>query len=218
MPKRVKPKYMPDPFQPVPPFTFEDAAIANLFKSLPCVNGDRNQVTAELTRIARDYLWLRIQRQQAPSRAELNAVLADIAQRSHALAARLQCLPLEIERSLRIHLLLQKYWYNGFEELAGELEDIAYAARDCLKAGEAQTGPRPPMQVQRTVDRLAEVWEGVTNEAFTHNPKVKTAYSGRPQSPAGRFVTAFFAIVDPNVPTTAISTAMTYHVKYMRAR
>jgi hypothetical protein len=218
MPKRIKPKYISNPFQLVPLFAFEDAAIADLFESLPCENGDRSQVIADLTRIARDYLWQRNQRQQALSRAEQNAVLADIAQRSYDLAARLLSLPMDTEWSLRIHPLLQRYCHNGFAELADNLEDIAYVARDRLKAGKAQTGPRPPAQVQRAVDRLAPIWKEVTGEVFTHNPKIKTVYDGRPQSPAGRFITTFFAIVDPKLPETAISTAMTYHVKSERTR
>jgi hypothetical protein len=218
MPKRIKPKYTSDQMQPLPPFAFEDATIANLLESLPILGGNRGQVIANLTRIARDYLWQRNQRQQAPSRAEQNAVLADIAQRSHDLAARLVCLPMETEWSLRIHPVLQQVCHNGFAELADNLEDIADIARIRLKVDKARTGPQPLAELQRTVDRLALIWKEATGEALTHRATVKTIYDGGPQSRAGRFITAFFATVDPALPATMISTAMASHVRSRRAQ
>lgn len=72
MSRKIRPRYGTDPVQVVPPFSFDDTQIAQLFAPLPAMKGDRGETVAQLERCARDYLWRRNQHQQMPSRAEQN--------------------------------------------------------------------------------------------------------------------------------------------------
>jgi hypothetical protein len=209
MPKRVKPKYTSDAVQAVPHFDF-GLALPELLKI--CQVRDPSHLTADLTRIARDYRWQRDQQSRAPSAARQNAVWNDLANQCGELAGKLQSLPLEVEYAFRVAICSPHDHQDEILKLASVLDELAAVARNHLKSGKSITGPRPLRALQLAVARLANAWELATGTRFTHNPKTKTEYSGIPNSPAGQFVVTFFATVDPKISPNKISTAMAYHV------
>jgi len=86
---------------------------------------------------------------------------------------------------------------DAIANLADGLETFAQAAEKALQAGKQRSGPAIQTHVQRAVDELASLYERLSGERFSHNPKLLTKYDGRPHSPAGRFIAAFFKIVTP---------------------
>jgi hypothetical protein len=227
MPKKITPKYGIDPVQEVPAFCFTDAQIEQLFDALRPAKGDRHEIMAQLERCARDYFWRRKQNQEKPRRAEQNAALKEVGHlaRDHGkglrgLEARLRSLDMGSEWELMTTLPAfdMSDLTDAIANLADGLETFAQAAEKALQAGKQKSGPPIQTHVQRAADELANLYEQFTGERFSHNPKLLTKYDGRPHSPAGRFIDAFFTIVDPNIPTTSLSTAMASIVKSRRLR
>jgi hypothetical protein len=227
MPRKIRPKYGIDPVQEVPTFSFTDAQIEHLFNALAPVKGDRGEIITQLESCARDYLWLRKQYQEKPTRAEQNAALKEVGQlaRDHgkglrALAMRLSSLDMDTEWELMTTLPAfdTNDFTNAIANLAVQLKDFAHAAEQVLRTGKKESGPRVQACVQRIVQRLTNLYEAATGKRFTHNPKLKTDYKGRPHSRAGHFIVAFFEIVDCNVKLTSLSTAMASLVKSRRPR
>jgi hypothetical protein len=215
MPRKVRPKYGIDPVQEVRPFSFEPAEIELLLDALPCTTGNRDHIAAKLSRRASDYSWLRDQNQEKPTRAERNAALAEINQLARALRESLDGLDADTKSELAI--ALPRFDLKTILDLDERLNVLSDAAGRALQSGKATTGPQYQPQVQRTVDALAILCEEVTGKRFTHNPKEKTKYDGTPHSQAGRFISAFFAIVDPAVRAQSLSTAMDNVVRSRRA-
>jgi hypothetical protein len=221
MPKKIRPKYGIDAVQEVPAFSFSDAEIERLFNALAPVKGDRHEIIAHLERCARDYFWLRNQNQELPTRAEQNAVLKEVSHLARNLEMRLRALNMDTEWELMMELSAFhsiKKVKHAIPDLARQLEYLAEAADGALGAGKQKSGPRIQTHVQRAVDKLAHLYEQFTSESFSHNPKLLTEYGGEPHSRAGRFVVAFFEIVDRNIPPTSLSTAMASIVKSRGAR
>jgi hypothetical protein len=216
MPRKVSPKYGIDPLQEVRPFSFESPQIELLVDLLQCTTGNHHAIVAQLSKCASDYIWLRNQNQEKPTRAERNAALEEIGQLAQALRKRLGGLDMDTELELR--MALRRSDAEFILDLADRLGDLADAAGPALQAGKATTGPQYQPQVQRTVDALAKLYEEVTGRRFTHTPRLKTEYNGTPHSQAGRFISAFFAIVDPGIPARSLSTAMGYVVKSRHAK
>jgi hypothetical protein len=102
-------------------------------------------------------------------------------------------------------------------DLSDRLEIVADGAARTLKRGKKRTGPRRNPAIDRIMPDLKRLYEQHTGKVFSHNPKRKTEYVGQPQSPAGRFVAAFFQAVDPSVTQTAICTAMARVVRARRS-
>jgi hypothetical protein len=114
------------------------------------------------------------------------------------------------------HWIYQQNPTDPITALTEGLGDLAQATEQVLLVGKQKSGPRTQTHIQRTVDDLANLYEEFTGERFSHNPKDKTDYDGRPHSRAGRFIVAFFEIVDPKVPQTSLSTAIASIVKARR--
>jgi hypothetical protein len=203
MPRKIKPKYGIDPVQEVAPFSFTDAQIERLFNALPSGDKNREDVVAGLVGCARDYLWRREQNRQKATRAEQNAALKELGQLARDLERRLRTLDMDTEWDL-----MRNNWPDTIPDLADRLEDLAQTAEQALRSGRTRAGPRIRTDVQRTVLRLANLYEEVTGERFSHNPKQLTKYDGTPHSRAGRFIVTFFEIVDPQIRPQSVSTAM----------
>jgi hypothetical protein len=215
MPRQIEAKYGVDPVQQVPPFSFTSTQIERLLEALAPVNGDRQEIIKQLENCARDYFWLRNGNRERPTRAEQNAALEEITEFAHDLGRRLRSLDMDTQWEVMMALPLfntnnRTVW---IEDCADRVEALAHAAKQALRTGKQETGPRVPTHLQRTVARLATLYEELTNKPFSHNPKQGTEYDGQPHSPAGRFITAFFGMVDPSIPATRISTAMASIVK-----
>jgi hypothetical protein len=219
MPRKISPKYGIDPVQEVLTFSFTDAQIERLFKTLAPVKGDREQIIADLVSCARDYRWLRNQNREKPTRAEQNAALKDVGQLARNLEMRLRNLDMDTAWELLINLrwIHKENPTDPIMDLTDRLVDSAQAAEQALRIGKEKSGPRSRTHVQRTVVKLANLYEGFTGKHFSHNPKQKTNYTGKPHSRGGQFIIAFFEIVDPNVRHTSLSTAMASFVKSRRS-
>lgn len=216
MPRKIRPKYAIDPTQRVQDFSFTDAQIQQLFRALAPVNSDRKEMIATLERCSRDYIWRRNQHQQKPTRAEQNVAVKEIGELAAKLAEKLRNLYMdtEWEISLRIPEFYSDPPKGPITILANRLENIDIAAEQILSASRRKTGPRSLTWVARTVAELANFYEQRSGKRLSHNPKLKTRYVGLPQSPAGKFIVAFFKIIDPGVTPQSISTAMANYVKF----
>jgi len=220
MPTKIKPKYRNDPVQKAPSFSFTDDQIKRLFNALPHVKRERGEIIEQLARCASDYLWLRNQNREKATRAEQNAALKELAQFARGLEMKLRCLDMDTEWELmtRLAVFQASDSKNPLADLTDRLEYFGYAATQALQTGKEKSGPRVQICLRRIVPRLANLYEAVTGERFSHNPKQKTQYVGRPKSPAGRFIVAFFEIVDRTVPQTLLSTEMASLVKSRKSR
>jgi hypothetical protein len=227
MPKKVRPKYGIDPVQEISPFSFANADIARLLNALAPIKGEHGDIITRLAKCAREYRWHRKQNQENPTRAEQNAALKEIGQlaRCHgnglrSLEMRLRNLDIGTESDL-VTLFPGLHTGNFTDSLANfadALEHFAHAAKQALEIGKQKSGPRIQTHVQRTVMELAGLYEEFTGRRFSHNPKLLTTYDGRPHSRAGRFIEAFFKIVDPGIRASSLSTAMASIVKSRRPR
>jgi hypothetical protein len=219
MPRKTRPKYGICPVQEVPAFAFTEAEIELLFNALPSVKGNRNDIIARLQECAREYRWRRDQNQKKPTRAEQNAALKEVGELARDLEMKLRCLDMGTEWDLvsRFPALRRSNFTNAIADFSDRLNDFADAAEQALHAGKQKSGSPIRTHVQRTVVRLANLYEEFTGEPFSHNPKRLTEYDGKPHSPAGLFIAAFFEIVDLSIRPTTLSTAMASIVKSRRA-
>lgn len=201
-----------DPIQQVLPFSFSDQELEQLLSFFPQRRYGDSEIAAQLNDAARTFLWLRGQYQQRPSRAKQKAELLKLRKSAQKLIDQLRVLSMESEWVLLSDPLLQiTGLYESTTLLVSLLEDLVLAIpRD----SGTKSGPLSEIPVHRVIhQKLAVIWEAVTGEAFTHNPKLKTEYQGQPHSAAGLFVKTFFEIVDAKVPGTRISTAMAWAVR-----
>jgi hypothetical protein len=221
MPRKIRPKYGIDPVQEVPAFSFNDTEAERALNALGALKANRDDVIVHLQECARAYLWRRNQNQEEPTRAQQNAALKEVAHlaREHGnglrnLEMRLHSLDMgtEFELLTRFPALHRGDFADAIENASDVFSDLARAAEDALQAGQ-QSGPRIQTHVRRAVVELAKLYEKFTGERFSHNPKELTKYVGRPNSRAGRFIIAFFEIVDPNIPPQSLSTAMASIIK-----
>jgi hypothetical protein len=216
MPRRIRPKYGIDPVQEVAAFSFNDTEAKRVLDALGTPKAHRDDIIAQLQECARAYLWLRNQYQEQPTRAQQNAALKEVAHLAQehgnglrSLEKRLRGLDMGTELELRSRFQpLHGDFIDAIENVSDGLSDFTRAAEEALRAGKKKSGPRILTHVQRAVVELANIYEKFTEEHFSHNPKVLTKYVGIPKSPAGRFVIAFFEIVDTNVRPQSLSTAM----------
>jgi hypothetical protein len=219
MPRKIRPKYGIDPVQKVSAFSFTEAQISHLLALAPG-QGDSREIVAQLERCARDYFWRRNQYQKKPTRAEQNAALKEVGQLAWDLEKRLRSLDMDTEWELMIALAAShtKHLADAVSDLAERLEDFAQTAEQALRAGKQNSGPRIQTHVQRAVVQLASLYEEFTGDRFSHNPRRLAEYDGTPHSPAGDFIVAFFQIIDPEIPSTSLSTAMARIVRTRRIR
>jgi len=220
MPRKIRPRYGIDPVQEVQPFAFTDAQIECLFATLGPAKGGRHEIIAQLERCARDYIWLRNQNQEKPTRAEQNAALTEIGELAQGLGRRLRSLDMDTQWEVMaaLPLLNANSRTDWIADCVDRIEDLEHAAEHALRTGKQRTGWRIQTHVRRTVERLANLYGELTNRPFSHNPNQLTKYDGEPHSRAGRFITVFFGIVDPDIPLTSISTAMASIVRARNAR
>jgi hypothetical protein len=214
MPRKIKPRYNIDQVQKVPEFSFTGTQIEHLFALLPAAHGNRLKLIAQLECCARTFLWLRNQYRVRWTRAEQNAAFAEIGQLAGQLATRLSCLDMEAEWDLLNSAALP---VESLPELSDRLAVIADATERALHLGKQKSGPHRDPCIDRIVPDLKLLYEQCTGKIFSHNPKRKAEYLGRPQSAAGRYVVTFFQAVDPTVTETAISTAMAALVSSKRS-
>jgi hypothetical protein len=69
--------------------------------------------------------------------------------------------------------------------------------------GQKRRGPAGSRTLPIVISLLASVYEETTGLKFTHTPYEKGENTSMPQSNAGRFVTTFLRMVDPDLPTIA---------------
>jgi hypothetical protein len=226
MPKKMCPKYGLDPVQEVATCSFTQEQTEHLLNELGLSREtSREIITARLLKLAGKYLWLRNQYHEKSSVAQQNATLKDIADSAGELAAgldrlgrKLSSMDMEAEWQL---LLRAPHLHHLAEQIAHMADKVASLADCGNKAwldGKARSGPPPRIPVYRMVAELASLYEEFSGKPLSHNPKIKTAYDGRPHSQAGSFMVTFFDIVDPSVPHTSISTAIASIVRSRKAR
>jgi hypothetical protein len=172
---------------------------------------------------ARYLLWLK-QDENGPSRAEQNAGLKKLLaspQDAIGILARL-----DYATQGRVLDVLWTHPCRGSGEVVEQLhevtddtlEHVLYCAELALADGQKRRGPPPRKTLRIVMEQLATLYEEATGLAFTHTPYVKSEYKGISQSRAGRFVTAFLKIVEPQLPETAIATEMARVVKWRKRK
>ena len=189
-------------------------SVSRSFTPCPAYVGTNPNSSQAWNSCARTFLWLRNQYSDRWTQAEQNAALAKIAHVARELAGKFCCLDMEVEWALLQSAALS----DGYlRDLSDRLEIVADGAARTLKRGKERPGPRRNPAIDRIMPDLKRLYEQHTGKIFSHNPKRKTEYLGQPQSPAGRFVAAFFQAVDPSITQTAICTAMASVVRARRS-
>jgi len=143
----------------------------------------------------------------APSASAHEAgLLRALAHRADELAAALIWLDHGAREEVLGRLPLTSDYHTSFAAEAARLtERLGAAVEGALAA--AEPGPRPFPELTETVRQLSEIFERGGGR-FTHTPREKLEYTASPQSPAGRFVVAFFSQCDPDLPEHRIASAM----------
>ena len=93
--------------------------------------------------------------------------------------------------------------------------DVALGS--ALKQSKKCGGPVPRRTMKDATVRLADLLEYYGGK-FTHNPRVKTEYKGRPQTAAGHFVFKFLKTCDSSIAETTVSQFMAEAVRFRRRR
>jgi len=100
--------------------------------------------------------------------------------------------------------------------------DLVAWLRDGASGGpsflDSRSGPKSRPSLCLFVLSLCSLYEQITGKSATHNPYLKTKYTGSPYSAAGRFVEFIVRLVDPQVTPMQISTAMGHVVPDLRSR
>jgi hypothetical protein len=94
---------------------------------------------------------------------------------------------------------------------------LELAVRDAVEKGKKRGGPRPRPDVLYAVICLGDLVEDYGG-VFTNNPRQKTEYKGRPQTPGGRFVAKFLALCDPSIAETKVNQWMADAVEFRNQR
>lgn len=89
--------------------------------------------------------------------------------------------------------------------------DLALGA--ALATSKKRGGPVPKRIMKQAVVWLADLLETYGGK-FSHNPRVRSDYVGRPQTPAGQFVFKFLKMCDSAIAETTVSQFMAEAVKF----
>jgi hypothetical protein len=136
------------------------------------------------------------------------ARLLTLSERAMALAAVLHHLDHASQDDVSRELPFSRdYGMDTFAEIVQLTRKLGDAVRMALESGRRRGGPRAFEELVQAVDWLREIYERCGG-AFTHTPREKTHYDGRPHSAAGRFVLAFFEMCDPELSPQTISSTM----------
>ncbi|MCP3472114.1 hypothetical protein NLM33_17495 [Bradyrhizobium sp. CCGUVB1N3] len=87
------------------------------------------------------------------------------------------------------------------------------ALEHALETSKKHGGPEPKRIMKQAVVWLAELLD-YYGGTFTHNPRIKTEYKGRPQTPAGQFVFRFLKLCDSSITETAVSQFMAEAIEF----
>ena len=101
-------------------------------------------------------------------------------------------------------------------DLIGQLRDFSDISFCAHKLSTARRGPEGNFSIDRAALRLVTLFEESAGKPATHNPYDNLEYKGVPTSAAGKFVAAFFEIVDPNVTPQRFCTALARGIKEIK--
>ena len=179
---------------------------------------DAGTFEERLSKIATDYCASRQQKSRATSRATINAVLLDLDKRAGKLADKLEGMDIGTEMELVIARLGMgapddPRWKA---DLIGQLRDLSNIFLYAHASSAVIRGPEGNWAIDRAALRLAILFKEFAGKPATHNPYDNLEYKGVPTSPAGKFVTAFFEIVDPKVTPQRVCSALAWVIKEMK--
>jgi hypothetical protein len=221
MPRKVTPRWGETGVLKVPTFTLDEEELAEIGSALGIRAAETlSQLKPRLEAIgARYLLWLQ-QDERGPSQAERNAALKGVLASSQELERNLAQLDYATQGEL-LDMLWARLLARGeklalFDQIARDDPELVIdCAKRLLAKGQKRRGPAACRTLPTVIDLLASVYEETTRLKFTHTPYEKMKYTSMPQSDAGRFVTTFLRMVDPDLPDipTAIATGMVRVVK-----
>jgi hypothetical protein len=87
---------------------------------------------------------------------------------------------------------------DPFAFVCAQLDRFRRRFETALSRLESQKGPEPRLSLSLLVSELCDLWFRETGEPVTVNPVRQGAYTGRPQSAAGRFVLAAVEALQPS--------------------
>ncbi len=168
-----------------------------------------------LSRIATDYRASRQQKSQAAARATINANLLDLEEGARKLADKLENMDIKTELELVVALsrMVAPDDARWKTDLIGQLRDFSDISFCAHKLSSARRGPEGNFAIDRAALRLVTLFEESAGKPATHNPYDNLEYKGVPTSAAGKFVAAFFEIVDPNVTPQRVCNALAWAIK-----
>lgn len=115
--------------------------------------------------------------------------------------------------------LLHTYDYavNSLADAVRIAQRLDVALGSALKQSKRCGGPVPRRTMKYATVRLADLLEYYGGK-FTHNPRIKTEYKGRPQTAAGQFVFKFLKMCGSSIAETTVSQFMAEAVRFRRRR
>jgi hypothetical protein len=208
----------------VPTFTLRDEQIGDLGRLLGMTAPNAlSELKSKLEPIGARYRMYIQQDEKGPSRAERNAALKQVLVSPEELQRNLAQLDYatygELQDKVWVHLLASGRRVGLLDQIARDDPDFVIdCATRLLAEGQKRRGPAGSRTLPIVISLLASVYEETTGLKFTHTPYEKGAYTSMPQSHAGRFVTTFLRMVDPDLTTIApaIATQMANVVKARR--
>ena len=240
MAKKSQPRWGDDGVTEIRDFTFSPEQARSVAVTLAITRPDDiDRLKQELDEIADFYLRWSAQDEGGPSRAERNAALREVVKASRRLEVLLKALDHASEAELMDALapyrsLIREFDEDGHVTNEREGQELGFrqiqALRDrlthfnenaapFLKRRLRQRGPGGRKTLPAIIGFLAEIYERETGNRVTHNPYQGVAgYKGVPLSRAGRFMAAFFEVVDPELPATSIATELARFVKRSKGK
>ncbi len=235
MSKKAKARWCEDGVTEVPSFTLSPEQACNLVDRLGLTRRkDVAGLKRDLEDVAAWYLRWKDKDEGGPTRAERNAALKEVVAASQSFEALLGRLDYASESELMDALGPYRSAIPDFDKeglptveqnpresgirqfmaLRDRLFHFNRSAARLLKRRLPQRGSEPRKTLPVIIDYLAEIYEQQTSDPVTHNPYEDVgAYTGVPQSRAGRFMVVFFEDVDHGLPVTAISTELARLIK-----
>jgi hypothetical protein len=187
---------------------------------LNLTDGQLPQLRDDVAYFGSRYLRHRKQDNATATLSAQRKILAELRRIAGLLAIQLDLLE---ESSDAEFGLLQAYDSTGDvlngDETVGPLDSDKQHVRRFAQVANAahakflvRPGPAGRGSLYLLVDGLCRLYEALTGKAATHNSKVKTHYTGEPQSDAGMFIIAAVRAIDPGVAAREVNTAMRHAV------
>lgn len=224
MPRKIEPKLGVEGAskQPVIP-DWPDEIVMQFREHLELNEWDeKGLLLANLKYMGGQYLRWKNQKEATPGSPEQRAALELLVNEIEGFVSTLDALDFASEGELMDALSSDPYssdstklpecGFSQLYELNKRLAHVRYRAKRCINK-KSKTGTKENTPLKFIIERLLDIYYETTNEIPTHNDRKNNHYKGDPQTPAGKFILAFFKHVDKNLQPREISSVLSKDLK-----